>query len=72
MSGFLTDIFKVSDPRARGDSVTARELLDNASRNIETGLAKNPELQAQMMDVMGRVYENLGQYEDAQRLLTEQ
>src|SRR5262249_6780772 len=58
---FMTNMFKVSDPsEARGNSVTARELLDKASREIDAGLAKNPELQAQMMDVMGTVYRSVG------------
>jgi hypothetical protein len=40
--------------------VTAREILDKASKDINTGLAKDPELQAQMLHVMGRAYMNLG------------
>ena len=71
VSQFMTDMFKVSAPeQARGNSITAREILDKASRDIETGLAGNPEVQAQMMYVMGGVYENLGLYSDAKALLT--
>jgi serine/threonine protein kinase len=67
---FMTDMFKVSDPSAaRGNSITARELLDKASKDIDTGLAKDPELQAQMMFVMGNVYDQLGLYPQAQSLL---
>jgi non-specific serine/threonine protein kinase/serine/threonine-protein kinase len=69
VSKFMTDMFKISDPRKGGNQVTARELLDQASRNIETGLANNPQVQAQMMNVMGSVYENLGLYPEAQTLL---
>src|SRR5262249_53194424 len=36
---FMTSMFKVSDPNtARGNSVTAREILDKASTEIDTGL----------------------------------
>ena len=67
---FMTDMFKVSDPSAaRGNSITAREILDKASKEIDPGLSKDPELQAQMMDVMGTVYWNLGLYKRAESLL---
>ena len=67
---FMTGMFKVSDPnQARGNTVTAREILDKSSKEIETGLAKDPELQAQMMDVMADVYGNLGLFGDAHGLL---
>jgi len=67
---FMTNMFKVSDPSAaRGNAITARELLDKSSKEIETGLAKDPELQAQMMDVMGTVYQGLGLYPRAEVLV---
>jgi non-specific serine/threonine protein kinase/serine/threonine-protein kinase len=67
---FMSSMFKVSNPsEARGNSVTAREILDRASTDIQSGLAKDPELQAQMMDLMGNVYMSLGLYPRAQSLL---
>ena len=67
---FMTDMFKVSDPSAaRGNSITAREILDKASKEIDQGLSKDPELQAQMIIVMGGVYRNLGFYSRAHSLL---
>jgi eukaryotic-like serine/threonine-protein kinase len=69
ITDFMTGIFKVSKPgEARGNTVTAREILDKASADIDTGLTKDPELQAQMMSVMGDVYDNLGLYPRAQAL----
>ena len=66
---FMTGIFKVSDPSERvGSTVSAREVLDKAAKDIDTGLAKDPELQARMMHVMGRAYMNLGLYPRAQSL----
>src|ERR1700733_5306446 len=63
VASFMKGMFKVSDPsQASGNSITARELLDSASKEIDTGLAKDPETQAQLMDVMGEVYESLGLY----------
>ena len=66
---FMTDIFKVSDPTEHVGEVTAREVLDQASKNIETGLANDPELQARLMHVMGKAYSSLGDYGRAQSLL---
>jgi len=67
---FVTNMFKVSDPsEARGNQVTAREILDQASSQVESGLAKDPELQARMMDVMGGVYSSLGLNSRARPLL---
>jgi eukaryotic-like serine/threonine-protein kinase len=71
ITDFMTGMFKVSDPsEARGVTITAREVLDKASKDIDTGLAKDPELQTQMMNVMGNVYNNLGLYSRADTLLT--
>lgn len=66
---FMTGLFKVSDPTQKvGSKVTAQELLDNAAKDIDTGLAKDPEFQSRMMYVMGRAYLNLGLYPEAQSL----
>jgi eukaryotic-like serine/threonine-protein kinase len=67
---FMTGMFKVSDPsEARGNDIRAREILDNAAKEIDTGLAEDPELQAEMMQVMGNVYDSLGLYSKAESLL---
>jgi eukaryotic-like serine/threonine-protein kinase len=69
ITDFMTNMFKVSDPsQARGNSVTAREILDKASNDMGTGLAKDPEVQSQMMQVMARTYTNLGLYARAHEL----
>jgi len=69
ITDFMTGMFKVSDPgQARGNQVTAREILDKASSQIDAGLVSDPEQQSQMMMVMGLVYENLGLYDRAESL----
>ena len=69
ITDFMTGMFKVSDPgQARGNQVTAREILDKASSQIDSGLAQDPELQTQMMMTMGLVYANLGLYDRAEVL----
>jgi serine/threonine protein kinase/tetratricopeptide (TPR) repeat protein len=70
VTDFMTGMFNVSDPsKARGKTITAREILDKSSAAIDTSLAQDPELKAQMMDVMGVVYERLGLYSSSLPLL---
>jgi eukaryotic-like serine/threonine-protein kinase len=70
ISAFMTNMFKVSRPsEARGNSVTAREILDKASGEIESGLKNDPELQSHMMYTMALTYRGLGLYGRAQELL---
>jgi serine/threonine protein kinase len=66
---FMTGMFKVSNPsEARGNAVTAREILDKSSKDIDTGLRKDPELQAQLMQTMAQTYTGLGLYGRSQDL----
>jgi eukaryotic-like serine/threonine-protein kinase len=68
---FMTSMFTVSNPsEARGNTVTAREILDKASKEIEAGLSGQPELRNLMMDVMGEVYVNLGLFTEARALVS--
>ncbi len=67
---FMTGIFKVADPDQKlGNTLTARDLLDKAAHDIDTGLGHDPELQARLMHVMAMAYNNLGLYSRAQALL---
>jgi serine/threonine protein kinase len=70
VTDFLTGMFKVSDPgEARGNTITARELLDRAAKDVETALSGDPVLQSRMMDTMGGVYASLGLYPRAAALV---
>ena len=63
---FLVELFQVSDPgESKGNSVTARELLDKSAKKIESDLKEQPEVQAALMETMGKVYGNLGLYNTA-------
>ncbi len=71
ITGFMIDMFRVSDPsEARGASVTAREILDKSSRQIESGLGFDKEVQTQLMQVMAQTYVGLGLYGRAHELQT--
>jgi len=70
VSEFLVGIFGVSDPsEARGNVITAREILDKGAERIATELKARPLVQATLMDTMGRVYESLGLFDAATPLL---
>ncbi|MFZ1919895.1 MAG: serine/threonine-protein kinase [Terriglobales bacterium] len=70
VTAFMTGMFKVSNPsEARGNDIRAREILDKSAKDIDSGLANDPELQAQMMNVMGTVYQSLGLTSKAEPLL---
>ena len=67
---FMTGLFKVSDPgEARGNTITAREILDRGVQRIDTELVGQPLTQARMMTTMGEVYSALGLDRRAETLL---
>jgi tetratricopeptide (TPR) repeat protein len=71
-ASFMIDLFAVSDPsEARGETITAREILTNGAQRISTELGDQPEIQASLMDTIGKVYTSLGLYDDARRMLEE-
>jgi serine/threonine-protein kinase len=62
----LVSLFEVSDPsEARGAEVSARELLDRGAAQVRGGLESQPLLEADLLEVLGRVYGSLGLYERA-------
>lgn len=67
---FLVNLFEISNPsESKGNSITARELLNESTKKIERDLKEQPEVQAALMDTMGRVYRNLGLYNTSIPLL---
>jgi serine/threonine protein kinase len=72
VSEFLVSLFKVSDPsEARGNTITAREILDRASARIAHELQDQPLVQARMMSTIGKVDGGLGLVKEAVPLLEE-
>lgn len=69
---FVKSLFEVSDPsEARGQTITAREILDNGARNIRTGLRNEPAVKAELGTTLGEVYSSLGLYKEGDRLIRE-
>jgi len=70
VSDFMANMFKIPDPsQSRGSTITAREILDKSSEQIEKGLGQDPQVQARLMQTMGATYRGLGLYDQARKLL---
>ncbi|HSM60496.1 MAG TPA: serine/threonine-protein kinase [Longimicrobiales bacterium] len=72
ISAFLRELFAGANPAlARGDTVTARTLLDRGTEEIRARRVADPDLAAEMMTVLGTAYHHLGLPEPALALLRE-
>ena len=77
---YLLASFGAADPFMPGDTAasrsTVRELLDRGVVRLDTALAGQPDVRARLRKALGRVYGNLGLYDQAgaqlERALTEQ
>lgn len=70
VSGFLTDLLSHADPYVAGrGEPTVRSLLDAGASRARNDLASQPELQREMLTLLGRIYERRGAYEQALPLL---
>ena len=72
VSDFLAGLFKASDPsEARGNTLTAREILSRGALQLEGSLRDQPQVQARLKATIGTVYTGLALYTDAERFLTQ-
>lgn len=70
VSSFLMEIFGGSDPEtSNGARITARELLDAGAHRVDEELSGQPEVQAQMLAVLGEIHRKLGLFDQADSLL---
>ena len=69
VTDFLMDLFEANRPsEARGDTITARELLERGLERMEA-LEEQPEVQTRMLLLVGRIYRSLGEYDKATPLM---
>ncbi|TDR48801.1 serine/threonine-protein kinase [Tahibacter aquaticus] len=63
VSEFLISIFEFANPEKNPSrsEVSARDMLDESTRRLETGLADRPEVKARLLDVLARAWNMLGQ-----------
>ncbi|MBK9964497.1 MAG: serine/threonine protein kinase [Holophagales bacterium] len=72
VTSLLVSLFDVNDPEtARGERITAREILDRGARRIEGELKDQPEVRARLLCTIGDIYGKLGLYDRAEPLLDE-
>ena len=73
VENFLINVFDVADPYAFSEPdrgrVSARDLLDRGAGRIDSTLVGQPEVQAELRSVLGRVYTSLGLLSKATPLL---
>ena len=69
VTDFLVDLFKTNEPaESRGTELTARQILERGEDRIEQ-LGGEPDVQARLLSVMGRVYSQLGDFDRAEPFL---
>jgi serine/threonine-protein kinase len=70
---WVVSVFDLADPgtteRRDTTDVTARALLERGARRVDSTLAEQPEVQAQLRGVFGRAYAGLGLYRESVELL---
>ncbi|MEM9388038.1 MAG: serine/threonine-protein kinase [Pseudomonadota bacterium] len=70
VADFLTELFSLADPnQTKGETVTARELLDQGAANIENSLDAQPAVKAELLATMGDAYRGLALFSQAQALV---
>ncbi|HEY7509009.1 MAG TPA: serine/threonine-protein kinase [Vicinamibacteria bacterium] len=66
---FLVSLFEGADPaEAKGQEITARELLDRGAARIESQLSSQPAVQGELLHTIGSISQSLGRYDQAQAL----
>jgi serine/threonine-protein kinase len=71
MIGYSAGTTPGSPARAKGHDATVIDMLDDASRRVETELADQPEVKAEMLTTIGRTYMVLAKYDKAATYLRE-
>jgi len=70
VSGFLADLLSHADPYEAGHGEpTVRSLLDAGAERVRKDLAAQPEMQRDMLTLLGRIYYRRGAYDQALPLL---
>jgi eukaryotic-like serine/threonine-protein kinase len=67
VTDFLVNLFETNDPaQSKGESLTARQLLDRGASRLQKDFKEQPEIQAELMNEVGRLYESLGTLDQAE------
>jgi len=72
VSDFLVELFRTSNPdNSRGETITARTLLEEGTRRIESSLNEDPQVRARLLSTLGLVHQNLGMLDEGLALMRE-
>ena len=67
---FVKGLFQVSDPsEAKGQTITAQEVLDRGAKQIEGQLNDEPDVKAELVSTLSEVYMGLGSFRRADDLI---
>ena len=67
---FVKGLFQVSDPsEAKGEEISARQVLDRGMQQIEGSLGAEPDVKAELVSTLGEVYIGLGSFRRADELI---
>jgi len=67
---FLQELFLISDPtETLGETITARELLERSVSKLKVDLSEELEVKSQLLNTIGKVYNNLGLFNSAEEVL---
>jgi eukaryotic-like serine/threonine-protein kinase len=70
VADFLVELFETADPnRSRGETVTARTLLDQGTRRIQAHDDQDPHVRARLLTTLGDAHVSLGLYDEGLALL---
>ncbi|MEO8433145.1 MAG: serine/threonine-protein kinase [Acidobacteriota bacterium] len=65
---FLIGLFQVADPdQSGGETVTAKSLVDQAGRRLQTELSAEPRVQADLLEAVSRIERSLGNLDPARQ-----
>src|SRR6185369_5543231 len=63
---FLIGLFESADPEQTGGQVSAKEILDQAGRRLQRELAREPDVQADLLEAVARIDRSLGRLDPAE------
>jgi eukaryotic-like serine/threonine-protein kinase len=71
---FLQNLMSAADPAfggERADTLRLRDFVTRSTEKVRNELSAQPVIQAQMLNILGNVHQNLGMHEQARTLLEE-
>lgn len=72
ISNYITSIFEIANPsESKGETITAREILDQGAERIENELNDQPLVKADILAVISDVYYSLGMIEKSKNMMEE-